>query len=86
VAVGAAFFAAAFRASLGLIYRVFYDATQVVVEAFQQLPPWMRLVVVAFGAFTAGLIADCRLQCRRGSAMSWRLLLLETYACPSTRR
>jgi CIC family chloride channel protein len=56
VAVGAAFFAAAFRGSLGLIYRVFYDATQVV-EAFQQLPPWMRLVVVAFGAFTAGLIA-----------------------------
>ena len=41
VAVGAAFFAAAFRGSLGLIYRVFYDATQVV-EAFQRMPPWMR--------------------------------------------
>jgi hypothetical protein len=34
VAVGAAFFAAAFRISLGLIYQVFYHATQVV-EAFQ---------------------------------------------------
>jgi CIC family chloride channel protein len=56
VAVGAAFFAAAFRSSLGLIYQVFYDATQVV-EAFQQLTPWMRLVVVALGAFVAGLIA-----------------------------
>ena len=56
VAVGAAFFAAAFRISLGLIHRVFYDATQVV-EAFQQLTPWMRLVVVALGAFVAGLIA-----------------------------
>jgi chloride channel protein, CIC family len=55
-AVGAALFAVAFRSSLALVYRVFYDASQVV-EAFQHLPSWMRLAVVAVGAFTAGVVA-----------------------------
>jgi len=44
VAVGAALFAVGFRASLGLVYRVLYDADNVV-EAIANLPPWLRLLV-----------------------------------------
>jgi H+/Cl- antiporter ClcA len=81
VAVGAAFFAAAFRSSLGLIYRLFYDATQVV-EAFQQLTPWMRLVVVALGAFVAGLIARLSSSVSQGVSNVMEAVAL---ACRSAR-
>lgn len=59
VAVGAALFAVGFRASLGLVYRVLYDADNVV-EAIANLPPWLRLVVPIAAAGVAGTIARLR--------------------------
>ncbi len=56
VALGAALFAIAFRASLGLLYRLVYQASNVV-EAMASLPLWLRLLVPTAGALTAGLIS-----------------------------
>lgn len=56
VALGAALFAIAFRASLGLLYRLVYQTSNVV-EAMASLPLWLRLLVPAAGALTAGLIS-----------------------------
>jgi CIC family chloride channel protein len=59
VAVGAALFAIGFRASLGLVYRVLYDADNVV-DAIANLPPWLRLLVPVAAAAAAGTIARLR--------------------------
>lgn len=59
LAVGAATFAVAFRASLSLLYRVAYGADNVV-DAITNLNPWLRLLVPIAGAAVAGLIAHWR--------------------------
>jgi CIC family chloride channel protein len=59
VAVGAATFAVAFRASLALLYRMLYHANTVV-DAISGLPPWLRLLVPLTGAAVAGTIARVR--------------------------
>lgn len=59
VAVGAATFAVAFRASLAEFYRFAFGADNVV-AAIAGLPPWLRLVVPLLGAGAAGLIARMR--------------------------
>lgn len=55
VAVGAALFAIAFRASLGLVYRALYGADNVV-DAIANLPLWLRLLVPVAAAAVAGTI------------------------------
>ena len=59
VAVGAATFAVAFRASLSVLYRTVYHADNVV-AAIAGLPPWLRLVVPLAGATLAGAISRIR--------------------------
>ena len=56
VALGAALFAVAFRASLALAYRSVFDAGNVV-AAMQRLPWWLRFAVPGLGGAIGGLIA-----------------------------
>jgi len=59
VASGAATFAIVFRASLNLVYRLVYEADNVV-SAISTLPRWMRVVVLITGAAIAGIVARLR--------------------------
>ena len=56
VAIAAASFAMVFRGGLSLVYRTLFRAHDVL-EAFQRLPKWSRIVVPALGGLGAGLLA-----------------------------
>jgi len=59
VALGAAAFAIAFRASLSAAYAYFYDAPNVL-EAMAGLPVWLVIAVPGCGGLVAGLIVRAR--------------------------
>lgn len=59
VALGAALFATAFRASLALLYRSLYGADNVV-DAIAGLPAWLRFAVPLSGGTLAGLVIQLR--------------------------
>jgi CIC family chloride channel protein len=59
VTAGAAVFAIAFRSSLTWVYRLLYDADNVV-DAIAKLPWWLRLAAPLVGAAIAGTIAHFR--------------------------
>lgn len=54
VAIGAALFAIAFRASLGWFYRTAFSTTDIV-RAVRGFPWWMRVLIPAVGGLLAGL-------------------------------
>ncbi|HEX5071485.1 MAG TPA: chloride channel protein [Vicinamibacterales bacterium] len=65
VAVAAAAFAAAFRATLAWWYHAVFHANDVV-DAMAKLPRWLRVLVPAAGGCAAGLIARLRAGSRQG--------------------
>ena len=56
VAIAAASFAMVFRVGLSFVYRSLFHAHDVL-EAFEHLPSWLRMLVPAVGGLGAGLLA-----------------------------
>jgi CIC family chloride channel protein len=67
VALGAALFAIAFRSSLSLTYRLLYGATNVL-DALQQLPRWLLVLVPTAGGLVVGLITRSRRSRRQNAS------------------